>query len=100
MSPLLPALLAVCRCGGYRTIHTCDMYKQVPSARYTLQVPPLFLWITRVSQSKGAVWQTLLAELKEAAELRAEAERTGNGDLAAEFLAVEARLQVQVSAPH
>jgi len=39
--------------------------------------------------------QALLAELEEAALLRGEAERAGDGELAAEFRAVEARLQVR-----
>ncbi|KAK9825626.1 hypothetical protein WJX81_000065 [Elliptochloris bilobata] len=38
--------------------------------------------------------ETLLEELEEAAALRAEAERTGDDKLAAEFRAVEARLRV------
>ncbi len=42
------------------------------------------------------VQQTLLAELEEAAALRAEAERAGDAKLAAEFGVVEARLQVRV----
>lgn len=44
----------------------------------------------------GAVQQTLLAELEEAAALRAEAEQAGDAKLAAEFGVVEARLQVGV----
>ncbi len=39
--------------------------------------------------------QALLAELEEAALLRGEAERAGDGELAAEFRAVEARLQAR-----
>ena len=44
----------------------------------------------------GAVQQTLLAELEEAAALRAEAEQGGDAKLAAEFGVVEARLRVRV----
>jgi len=44
---------------------------------------------------RGIGLQALQAELEEAAQLRGEAERAGDGELAAEFRAVEARLQAR-----
>ena len=66
----------------------------VPVKRPTLQGPgALPICDTTVLR---AVQQTLLAELEEAAALRAEAELAGDAKLAAEFGVVEARLRVRV----